>query len=443
MLLRPDAPTDAASARVGARSWLALAVLFAAYVCAFVDRQALNLLVEPIKRDFRLSDVQVSLLQGFAFALVLSVGAFPMGRLIDTRRRTAILASSVAVWSLTTAGCGLARSFGQLLALRVGVGVGEAAMTPCAYSLIGDFFPPRRLGLAVGLFSTGSYLGSGLALLFGAAAIAHAPTGLLRLPVVGLLHGWQLVFLVVGAPGLLVALAVGLLGEPVRRVGGQAAAPTLAQARGYFASAWPAIAPCNLAVAFAVMAVYALFAWSPSLMIRHFGLAPHQVGLLLGPVVMACGAGGTFAAGLAGDALRTRFADGRLRIMLGAGLATIPLTLLIPQAASPCQFVALLAPILFLLTLAVGSGPATLQEITPNRLLGLQHALAVFVTNLLGMGVGPTVIALITDRLLHDERQLPAALGWGLPAMLTLSALCAALALRPYRRSALAGAPGW
>jgi MFS family permease len=424
--------------RSAAYGWYALGVLFTAYVLAFVDRQVLNLLAEPIKRDLGLSDVQLGLLQGLSFALVLSIGAFPVGRLIDRGRRTGLLAASVGLWSLATAACGFARGYLPLLGCRVGVGLGEAAVTPCAYSLIGDYIAPRRLGLAIGVFSMGSYLGSGLALIFGGALAADARAGEIVLPVVGALRAWQAVFILIGAPGLLVAAWVATLAEPARRGAAEEGLPALARVFSYFRANGRAIGFTNAAVAFGAMAVYALSAWVPSLLSRHFGLSAGAIGLPLGLEVLAAGAGGTFAAGWLGD-LRRRAGHGagRLEVMLAAGLCALPFGLATALASSPALLFAAFAPLFFALALLLGSGPATLQEITPNRLRGVQHALAVFASNLIGLGLGPLVVAGVTQYGLHDERRLDLSLAICLPVMLLASAACAALARAPYRLSLL------
>ncbi len=414
----------------------ALGVLMVAYVLAFLDRQILNLLVEPIKRDLHLSDVEVSLLQGLAFALFLSVGGLPVGRLIDTRRRITVLAAGITVWSLLTGACGLARSFVQLLLCRIGVGIGEAAMTPSAYSLLGDYFQARRLGLAMGIFSMGSYLGSGLALVLGGLVIGLVPRGDLVLPVIGVLHGWQAPFLVIGPAGLLVALWLATLREPQRTGPLGAARPDWADVGGYFRRNRRSLVCVNLAVGFANMTLYGFTAWSPSLLIRTFHAAPSQVGVWLGLPLMVFGAAGTLCAGLIGDVLRARrLENGRVWVMAAAAAAAAPLALAEPLMPTLAAAGALTGPLIFLTALSIGSGPATLQEITPNRMRGIQHALAVLAANLLGLGFGPTVIALVTDYGLHDERWIGLALAIALPAMLAVSAACAAAALEPYRAS--------
>lgn len=422
--------------RRDAYGWYALAVLVVAYVFAFLDRQILNLLVEPLKRDLHLSDTQVSLLQGLSFALCLSVASLPLGRLIDTRRRITILSFGIGFWSLMTAGCGLARGYLPLLGFRVGVGIGEATMTPSAYSLIGDYFSARRLGLAVGLYSMGAYVGSGLALVLGGQITASVPRGDVVLPLLGVVHGWQLVFLIVGLPGLLVALWASTLREPRRAdtaAGMAREKPSLAEVAGYFRANARPIVLVNLCVAFAAMTLYGLAAWVPSFFIRTFGLTAGEAGRTFGLIIMTCGPVGSLGAGLLGDLLTARgVRNGRLMVMSAGALCAAPFAVAAMLAHSPGVAFAFLAPTLLFLTLAIGSGPATLQEITPNRMRGMQHAVAVLAVNLVGLGLGPTLIALLTDGVFHDERRLWASLAIAAPCMLMISVVCGLLALRPY-----------
>jgi MFS family permease len=417
----------------GRYSAYALAVLIAAYILAFVDRQVLNLFVEPIKRDLLLSDTQVSLLQGFSFALFLSLAGLPIGRLIDTRRRVTLLSLAILFWSVMTAGCGLTRSFVQLLLCRIGVGIGEAGMTPSAYSLIGDYFDPRRLGLAAGLYSLGAYVGTGLALIFGGVIAAWVPPDGVAVPLIGSIRGWQLAFLVVGPAGLVVALWMSTLREPVRSGTNARLTPGWPEVRSYFRANLVSLACVNLAVGFNSMATYGLLAWMPSFLIRTFHMTAVQVGYRMGLLIILCGGTGTLCAGLAGDFLKQRgMLNGRLWVMLMATVCVAPLilaTVLAPTAAAALRW---LAPLLFCLGLAVGSGPATLQEITPNRMRGLQHAVAVLVANILGLGCGPTIVALVTDYGFGNALRVGSSLAVTLPTMACVAAAFAILGLRPY-----------
>jgi MFS family permease len=417
--------------RSSARSLIGLTALMVAYVLAFVDRQILNLLVEPIKRDLHLSDVGISLLQGLSFALFLSIGGLPIGRLVDTRSRTRLLGLGIGFWSLATAGCGLASSYIMLLACRIGVGVGEATMTPSAYSLIGDWFSARRQGLAMGIYSLGVYLGSGLALVAGGLVMKHVPQTV-TVPSLGAMHGWQLAFLAVGLPGLLVALWVMLLREPARS-GPAPEAPSWKEVRGWFAARALPLALVNASVACSAMAMYGLSAWLPAFLQRHYGMAPTESGPQLGLIVMIAGSLGTLLAGLCGDRMAAVRAEGRLMQLGVAAALAMPCAAALPFASKAQGSLLLAIPLVFLLTFAIGSGPATLQQVTPPRMRGLQHALAVFAVTLIGLGIGPTAVALTTDHILHDEARLGEALAIVVPLALGMSALAAAAAFKPYR----------
>jgi MFS family permease len=413
------------------RRWGFLAAILAAYVLAFVDRQVLNLLVEPIKRDLHLSDTQVSLLQGLAFALFLSVAGLPVGRLVDRGRRTAILAAGAAFWSLAAATCGLARTYPQLLAARIGVAVGEA-VTPGGYSLIGDLFPPRRMGLAISLYQTGPYLGGGLALIGGGALVALAA----HWSLFGI-GGWRLVFVLVGLPGLAVALLLACLKEPAR-TGAARTAPPPAEVAAYFRANLGAVVGLNLCTAAAATMSYGFSAWVPSFLIRTFHLAPPQVGAAYGPIVILGGAAGSLTAGLAGDwAVGRGWRAGRLGVMVAAVALAAPFAVAAALAPSAGLAFLLIAPTGYLVAVALAGAPAALQDITPPRMRGVQHALGILAVNLVGLGLGPTAVALVTDKVLRDETALRYALASVAPAALAVSALAGLAALHSYGSSRL------
>ena len=198
-------------------AWYVVSVLTVAYIFAFVDRQILNLLVRPIRRDLSITDTQMSLLMGFSFAVFYSIFGFPLGRLADFKSRRTIVALGMVCWSFLTAGCGLARHFWHFLILRMGVGVGEAALSPSAYSLISDYFPKERRATAMSVYSMAYYIGSGLALVLGGLVVGYASgKGNWVLPIVGAIRPWQLIFFIVGLPGVLFALLMYTVKEPTR-----------------------------------------------------------------------------------------------------------------------------------------------------------------------------------------------------------------------------------
>ena len=176
-------------------AWTTLAILFLAYISSFVDRMIISLLVEPIKADFQISDTQISLLLGLSFAIFYCLAALPIGRLVDIWSRKKIVTVGITLWSFMTALCGLAQNYTQLFLARIGVGVGEASLAPAAYSMLADSFPPKKLGLAMGVFTMGTAVGAGLALIIGGAIISFV-TGEngenVSLFGISFLSGWQL-----------------------------------------------------------------------------------------------------------------------------------------------------------------------------------------------------------------------------------------------------------
>ncbi len=199
-------------------SWYVVTVLMLAYVFAFLDRQIIALLVDPIKRDIGVTDFQMSLLLGPAFAFFYVTLGIPVGRLADRRSRRTIIGIGIAIWSVMTAACGLAKTFTHLFLARIGVGVGEATLQPCATSVISDYFPREKRGRAISVYSMVLGIGAGLAFVLGGQVVAAVIDGpSIALPLIGEIYNWQIVFLIVGLPGLLVAGLMFTVKEPHRR----------------------------------------------------------------------------------------------------------------------------------------------------------------------------------------------------------------------------------
>lgn len=415
-------------------------MLMLAYTVSFVDRTILSLLIPPIQQDLGISDTRISLLAGFAFAIFYTVMGIPLGRLADRYNRRNLIAVGITIWCLMTAACGLARNFWQLFAARVGVGVGEAALSPAAYSMISDLFPRETLGRAIAVYSLGLPLGSGLALLIGGLAI-EAVAGLppLTLPGIGTLSAWQLTFLLVGLPGLLVALMVTLMREPTRRDRLADSPSTAAPAAGlleFLSANRRTLAQHFTGLSLLVVIVYGATAWIPTYFIRSQWSAA-QIGYSYGIIFMLCGTGGLLAGGhLADRWWRAGRTDGHLRVVLLSVVTMTPCFALLPMAPSGELAIALLALATFTSSLHGGVAGAALQLITPNELRGQITAVYFFIANLVGLGLGPTAVALITDFGYGD----PQALGYSIATLAAvagpLSAIVLFSGLRPYRESA-------
>ena len=343
------APADSAVAAAsaapdkyqGAYRWYVVAVLFLAYSFSAIDARVLTLLVVPIKQDLGLSDFEISLLQGFAFALLYSIAAIPIGRLVDSsRKRTTLVVAGVLLWSLMTMLCGVARSFGQLFAARVGVGIGEATLSPTAYSLISDYFDKRRRALAISFYAIGYPIGGGLALIIGAMLLeAFSRQGTVTLPVLGDFAPWQMVFLMVGLPGALIAALIATIREPERRdlAAGYGMRPMpLADVLAYLRTRWKLYGMLIGSTSLIGMLAIGVSLWYPTFLIRTYGMTTAEVGLYYGTLMLVCGTIGTISGGwLSGLLMRKGQADANIRIVLLATLLkAIPL-ILSPLMPSP------------------------------------------------------------------------------------------------------------
>ncbi len=439
--MTPDTPSDPAT-RAGGKpyyAWWVLGVLTLIYVFSFLDRTILTLLVEPMKADLGLSDSEVSYLLGFSFAVVYAVFGLPLGRLADSKNRTLLIAAGLAFWSLATASCGMAQRYWQLLLARMGVGVGEATLSPAAFSIITDTFPRERLGTAISVYSTGIYLGAGLSTVVGGFVAAYAAkAGALDLPLIGEVRPWQLVFFVIGAGGILpLALLLLTVREPARRgVSGRAKAMPLGQVFGYLKQNRATVFCHHGAFALLSFSGYGVGAWVPTYLVRvhHWPIA--KVGLWLGvnaAVTMTVGilAGGVLADWLLGRGIR----DAKMKVGLLSAALWIPTGIAYPLAPSGEIAFLLLVPTSFCSALATGLAPAAIQEIMPNPMRGQASAIYLFVANLIGLGLGPTAVAWCTDYLFQNDALVNYSIvlvGGGAHVIASILFLCS---FRPYRRS--------
>jgi MFS family permease len=346
-----------------------------------------------------------------------------------------------------TALCGTARSFLQLFIFRAGVGVGEAALSPSAYSIIADYFPPKRLGFALGVYGMGVYIGAGLALIIGAAVIGLVSNGGgMELPLIGEVYAWQITFFIVGLPGLLVALWVWTLKEPDRRGymrktvaedGTETAVEVpVSEVLGYMRANWRTIVPLNLCYALSAMMAYGVAAWIPTFFVRTYDWSYPQAGWWYGWVIVIFGTTGVVAGGWMGDVLTSRgIRNGRMMVCAFTGLAALPFTVLYPLMDSPWVALILICFSTFFATFTTGAGPSALQELMPNQMRGFASATLIFVVSIIGLGLGPTSIALATDYVFGDEMMLRYSLVLVPAIVLALAVISGLLALTPYKAS--------
>ena len=392
--------------------WYVVAVLFIAYSFSAIDARVLTLLVIPIKQDLGLSDFEISLLQGFAFAMLYSVAAIPIGRLVDsTRRRGRIIVFGVLFWSAMTVACGTARSFGQLFAARIGVGIGEATLSPTAYSLISDYFESRGRALAISFYAIGYPIGGGLALVIGGALLTYfTDMGGAVLPVLGALSPWQMVFVVVGLPGIFVALLLMTIREPERRelaATDQGEIPSISQTLDYLRAHWRVYGVLISSISLIGMLSIGVTLWYPTFLVRTYQLPIAQAGLYYGLLMLVCGTIGTIGGGwVSGRLMRKGQADANMRIVLATTVLKA-----VPLIIGPLMPSATLALLCMGIGTLIGQGAqgvliAAIQDVTPNRLRGQVMALTLLMVNLVGLGIGASFIAAITDFGFGDENAI-------------------------------------
>lgn len=400
--------TDATYRPTQPYAWFVVVILMLTYVFSFVDRQILNLMVGPIRHDLGINDTQMSLLMGLSFALFYTVMGIPLGRLADRKSRRGLIAVGLVLWSLMTALCGTTKLYWQLFLYRIGVGVGEAALSPAAYSMIADYFPPEKRATAMSVYSMGAFIGAGLAFLLGGLVIQYVTTlGPVELPIVGITRPWQLVFFMLGAAGMVFSLAFLWVKEPPRQGVVTEGGIPFREVVAYLWRNRRTVLCHNLGFAMIALCSYGTGAWLPSFLIRTHGWDIGQVGLVYGLLVVIFGATGIVFGGWLTDRwLMQGKTDAALRLGMWAAGGCLTLGGLYVFMPTGTLAAVMMAPLIFLVSMPFGAAPAAIQEIVPNEMRGQASAVYLFLVNLIGLGLGPTAVALITDYVFHDDKML-------------------------------------
>jgi MFS family permease len=386
-------------------AWTVVAILIATAVLSYTDRQVLSLLVDPIRATLGISDTQISLLLGTAFAVVYGTAGIPLGYLADRTSRRNLIFAGVSVWSVGTIACGLSDNFSQIFSSRIVVGLGEAALSPAAISLISDYFPPSRRGTAVALFLSGIAMGSGAAILIGGGVLHAIESGALSATPLASQAPWRTVLFVIGGPGLLWALVILLIREPVRRAA-ESTAEGAAQTGAWRSTPWARVVPIYLTLAAASFVDNAVGAWAPTLLIRDFGKDPAQIGVELGLLLTAGFGGGVLAGGVLSDRAGARGGwRAKLRVCLYAALAILPVSMLLNSARFGGVMTGV--PLYFALSgIVTAVGFSAILDAVPNRSRGLAMSISFFLNVALGAGLGPTAVALAGEYLFAAQRGL-------------------------------------
>jgi len=367
-------------------------------------------MVGPIRQDLDISDFEMSLLQGPAFAVFYSTMAFPIAHWADTGRRTGIVAWGIATWSAMTAGCGIVSSFAALFTLRLGVGLGEAALSPPAASLLSDYFSAERYPRAMAIFTLGISLGTGMSFLVGGLVVA-AVAGMsdISLPLVGTIHPWQLTFLIIGIPGLLLGALMYSIREPRRRGGivgadGQLERMPLPEIARFIGSRWRLYVSFPVATALLGIFGYGMSAWYPTFLIRTYGLSIGEAGTAFGLIYVVFGSLGTLFGVRLAERLQARgYRDGHIRFILFASVGMLVFGVVGPLMPNAGWALTMLVPAVFLKCSYLGSSGSAMQLVTPNQFRAKITALQIFFGTIIGITIGASGIAFLTDYVFVDD----------------------------------------
>lgn len=377
------------------RRTITLILLTAAYFFSYMDRQILAILQELIRKDLHLSDTQLGLLAGFAFAIFYATLGIPVARLADKGNRVNIIAIALTLWSIMTAVCGLAQNFAQLLVARIGVGVGEAGSSPPSHSIIADLYPPEKRAGAMGIYSLGVVLGTAFGTIIG-GGVAH-------------LYGWRVAMFAVGIPGVLLAVLVKLyVVEPRRGLSDvqivaegekKGTIPPVGEGFRSLIASGPAF---NLVMGVTITSLigYGHGAFGPSFLQRSLGLSMIDVATYVAPVGAVCGTISAVGGGWLANKVAARWGlHAQAWLVLALKTVGLPLSFLFYFSSDPYVAVPLFWASILFVSSYLGPTFALIQGLAPLRLRALWAAVTLLVINLIGLGLGPTMIGVISDLL--------------------------------------------
>ena len=422
-------------------------ILTLASTFSIIDRQILNVMIGPVKRDLGgISDFQVSLIMGFAFTFMYSILSYPAGWLADRYNRRNLMAVGIASWSFLTMVCGAVNQYWHLFLARMGVGVGEATLGPASNSALADYFDAARLPLAIGVVSSAPFIGQGLANLAGGPLIDYLEsTPNYVLPLLGEVYSWQMVFIVVGAPGLLIALAMWGLREPGRRD------KMNAESNGVpFSEVWAFVKTRRKFFFFIFLAYlclatqgWSLFSWLVEYYVRNHEWTRTEIGVVYGSIAMIVGIGGSVTGGLvAGVMMAKKITDATMRIVMYGTFILIPTATALTIVPDPWVGIVLLIPVTFCMAMPPGLIMATLQAIAPNELRGQMVAFYLIAVNFLSYTFAPSLPALLSDFVFESELALGKSISILAVINYSIAAVCFWFGLKHYRE-ALDAAKAW
>lgn len=444
-----SAPASEADYPSQTYAWWVIFVLFLALIVSYIDRQIVAQVVEPMRRDLGINDSQAGWLFG-GFAIFHALAGLPLARLADRKSRRMLISIGIIAWSIMTIGCGLARNFWQLMIARIGVGVGEASLAPATSSLVGDYFPRDKIPLAISVFHVGAVVGSGLAFLLGGIVVEmvrNSPP--VEVPILGMLRAWQMTFIYVGLPGVLVVLLMLTVKEPVRRLiknrdGSTQANASLGDLLAFYKLNWSTFTLHHIGVSTLNLFGWAFVFWTPTFFQRVHGIPAGEASQTFGALFMFFGPMGTLSAPLLARYIARRYGrpDANILGIMAGAFVSIPAIIAIQVISDITWIWILYIPAMMTVTAPFGLAQGSLPVITPPHMRAQVASIYWVVVSVVGMGAGPVVAGLGSDLLFTGEQGLRYS-------VMTVAAVFGPLGLglmwlgrKPYARS-LARADAW
>ena len=420
--------------------WYVVFLLTIASTLSFIDRQILNVMIGPIKRDLGgLSDTQISLIIGLAFSTVYSLTTLPLARIADRYSRRNVIAAGIFSWSLMTALAGMANSFWALFGARMGVGVGEASLGPATQSILADYFEQHRLPLAYGIVAAAPFIGTGLANIVGGPLVDYLEARpLIVMPIFGEMYSWQTVLVVVGLPGILLTLVMFTIREPDRR------GASASRVEGYsYKELWQFCLSRRKYLSFHFIAYlclsiqgFAFLTWIVEFFVRIHGWTRTEIGLTYGAIALVVGIMGSIGAGyFAGYWLAKGRADAPMRLAFYGTIGLGPLAVLMPLISSDWLAILLIVPITFFMAMPPGLSNAALQAISPNRLRGQMIAVYLICVSFLSYLFAPLIIGLMNDYVFGREDAIGLSLASLAFVNYVIAAVCLYFCLAPLKEA--------
>ena len=398
-----------------AYGWYVAFILLIGFTFSFIDRQVLNLLVVPIQNDLNITDTQISALQGLAFVITYVGLCVPIGRIIDKTHRVSVMIIGLLIWSAATIACGFSKNYISMFIARMGIGAGESTVHPGSISILGDYFDSDKIASPMSIYLLGPYLGAGIAMIFGAQVLdwTSQMDSNFILPLVGEVAPWQLTFIAVGLPGILVACLFLTIREPKRRIQEieSQEAPSFKKIAEYIKNNWQVYGAIIIGNSCLIILLYGLQSWVPTMLLRVYEWDLIQSGRVYGLIAMLAGSAGVLSGPFVLKLMSKNNIDAphfKLAIF-GISMASLSLVLLPFQANVNIAliFVTLAS---FFVTLPLAGTSSAMVIVSPNRIRGVITGIYVVVTSVFGLVLGPFLVASSTDFIFQDPNAVAKSL---------------------------------